>query len=94
MNSFSGLPSSSVLDTMYDSIADTKRPFAEVVAALDWQGGGPGRILVSVTARHVYTIHKDDEGFWELERYEQLSPVAHDAVTSRAAAAAVRSALT
>jgi hypothetical protein len=52
------------------------------------------RILAAVTARHLYEIHKDDEGFWELERYERLSPVAPHAVTSRAAVAAVRSALT
>lgn len=100
MHSFPGLPSSSVLDTMYEPMAETKGPFAEAVAAPDgevWTRlhqpagyareryavfpvSGPstrtvslplGRILVAVTARSLYTIHEDDEGFWELERYER-----------------------
>lgn len=50
MYSFSGLPSSSVLDTMYEPMADTKRAFAEAVAALDGQVGTrphkPGRAFM------------------------------------------------
>ena len=103
MHSFPGLPSSSVLDTMYEPMAETKGPFAEAVAGPDgevWTRlhqaagysreryaifpvSGPstrtaslplGRILVAVSARNLYTIHEDDEGFWELERYERPSP--------------------
>ena len=98
MHSFAGLPSSSVLDTMYEPMAETKGPFAEAIAAPDgevWTRlhqpagysreryaifpvSGPstrtvslplGRILVAITAGSLYTIHEDDEGFWELERY-------------------------
>ena len=100
MHSFPGLPSSSVLDTMYEPMADTKGPFAEAVAAADgevWtrlhQPAGyqreryaifpvsgastrtaslpQGRILVAITATNLYTIHEDDDGFWELERYDR-----------------------
>lgn len=100
MHSFPGPPSSSVLDTMYEPMAETKGPFAEAVAAPDgevWTWlhqpagyrreryavfpvSGPstrtvslplGRILVAVTARNLYTIHEDDDGFWELERYDR-----------------------
>ena len=100
MHSFPGLPSSSVLDTMYEPMAETKGPFAEAVAAPDgevWTRlhqpagyrreryavfpvSGPstrtvslplGRILVAMTARNLYTIHEDDDGFWELERYDR-----------------------
>ena len=100
MHSFPGLPSSSVLDTMYEPMAETKGPFAEAVAAPDgevWtrlhQPAGYlreryaifpvsgassrtaslplGSILVAVTARNLYAIHEDDDGFWELERFDR-----------------------
>ena len=100
MHSFPGLPSSSVLDTMYEPMAESKGPFAEAVAAADgevWTRlhqpagytreryaifpvSGPsirtaslplGRILVAITARNLYTIHEDDDGFWELERFDR-----------------------
>jgi hypothetical protein len=100
MHSFPGLPSSSVLDTMYEPMAESKGPFAEAVAAPDgevWtrlhqQAGYAreryaifpvsgastrtaslplGRILIAITARNLYTIHEDADGFWELERFDR-----------------------
>ena len=100
MHSFPGLPASSVLDTMYEPMAETKGPFAEAVAAPDgevWtrlhqRAGysqeryaifpvrGPstgtatlplGRILIAITSRNLYAMHENDEGFWELERYDR-----------------------
>lgn len=100
MHSFPGLPSSSVLDTMYEPMAESKGPFAEAVAAADgevWtrlhQPAGYtreryaifpasgaskrtaslplGRILVAITVRNLYTIHEDNDGFWELERFDR-----------------------
>jgi hypothetical protein len=100
MHSFPGLPSSSVLDTMYEPMAESKGPFAEAVAAPDgevWtrmhQPAGYrreryamfpatgssnltvslplGRILVALTGRSLYTIHEDQDGFWELERFDR-----------------------